>query len=717
MDSTPENPDKTQSKTSPLQTEAALPAITSPSWLSRNRSGLILSALLIGVTLLLGIIYDMKLKERSDWGNPLVDENFESPGWEKNWILSSNRWIVTNGHLQAIEKPAKSESIFYKQQVSAPVAIEFDCLVHKEYINNDLTGDLSVVWSEGNDVNDWASYTMLQLGAYKNQISLITQFRTGKYSSQTILSMSEFVVEDGKTYHVRAEIEGTHIRILCNQQQIMETTTLFPLTSGHIGLWLGSGFADKRYDNLKISSKGMAEKLPATIIGDHYFQRKQYDDAAREYGLVTRSRMSAEMMEQAFYKQGLSYWLGKHPTEALEAWKNVTNPTLRLDSRLHVLRGEFEKGNLDVVIKELKTLTSEFPFENTPLIRIFWGQCAVLLPDLYCLKSDAEQFLGLADFTKTPWSECSSGLYKILMELGEYQKIEAELKRLPYTGAGYLVQMGEYEKAIELFPKNVPFKKQAFLSQKKFAELKKAMPYDQSAGADIEFFEKGVDEAIKKFPNDRQLNMIKFLSEGNQEGILQKYLENKNYAIYPYLWLGESTDLASNTILDERTKLFGKYHQAFWNYTHGNREQGYQDYFVNQRWISERLIMPPWFEQWILPAFLTLDSGDKAKATGMLEAFLKEPKNQFLHEQAPWHFIQYLLGKTTEEAFLAQPRKLDLNARLLLAKAIRSELEGKPQDAVPYYADYQKLPINQKILAVMPSKFVEWRVTTLPPSP
>ena len=81
--------------------------------------------------------------------------------------------------------------------------------------------------------------------------------------------------------------------------------------------------------------------------------------------------------------------------------------------------------------------------------------------------------------------------------------------------------------------------------------------------------------------------------------------------------------------------------------------------------------------------------------------------------QVLWFQASFILGSISQEQFLTQPNKLQLESRLILAKAMKAEYAGEKGKAIQYYTTYQALPGYKKALNPGINTFVEWRLKEL----
>ena len=116
------------------------------------------------------------------------------------------------------------------------------------------------------------------------------------------------------------------------------------------------------------------------------------------------------------------------------------------------------------------------------------------------------------------------------------------------------------------------------------------------------------------------------------------------------------------------------------------------------------------FAGYLLKPLLAAFEGKRAALQETCDHIQLEMKHVFC--QKLWHLSSYLAGTITEEEFLQQPSRYQLQGRLLLAKALKADLAGQ-ETALALYRQYAALPHHEKPWDPARDRTVRWRVKVL----
>ena len=293
-------------------------------WSSQHRRGLGLAA---AITVVLGTAggwwLDDWRKDRVRWGEPLIEERFDS-SWPERWQAIDDGgptvFKVADGALEM--QGDASNFVFFKPRLSGRVAIDFT----GEMVPGAPPGDLSVVWSaddpfalvSGAPRRTW----QLQLGAEDNLYATLVRTSDG-----VRLAVAPFQLEAGRQYHIRAEIDGPRLALIVDGRTVLEHVDELPFVSGWIGFY--GYYAGKRFSDLTIHVKGVPERVGALAIGDSDAQDGLWRRAAEQYRRVQASHPDTPLGEEARYRQGLALrlagdrasevvWAGLHDEQWLD---------------------------------------------------------------------------------------------------------------------------------------------------------------------------------------------------------------------------------------------------------------------------------------------------------------------------------------------------------------------------------------------------------------
>ena len=235
--------------------------------------------------------------------------------------------------------------IFYNQKLYGNVAIEFE----GEFLKGFKASDLSVIWRKKLKQQFYLSY-IFQAGAnYNSQCSIQRNLK--------IVSSSPFKLKVGRKYKIRAEIDGYMLSLYIDDEKVAEYEDMFPITEGYIGFY--SYAPGDAFDNVKIYSKGVAEKISSLDIGDSYYTRGDYPNAALEYTKVANSHKGKNIAYIALHKKALALFNNGKKTEAKQKWKSLLNaplPNIQNYARIMLTEFSFEHFKDEDVLRELEQL-------------------------------------------------------------------------------------------------------------------------------------------------------------------------------------------------------------------------------------------------------------------------------------------------------------------------------------------------------------------------
>jgi eukaryotic-like serine/threonine-protein kinase len=282
---------------------------------------------------------------RTEWSSPGVVETF-TDDWQTRWCpVDPDQFEVEGGGL--ISRSERDARAFYRRRLTAPVAVEFE----GQILPGAKAGDLSVIWTEtdvfvGGEIDaalKGRTYT-LQVGAYANiRAGIFGSASIGFHQKSIALSARPFVLEPGRTYSIRAEIDERVLRLFVDGQLVCEHEDLFPLRSGYVGLY--AFYAGKSFRNVRICTKGMPERVSPIVVGDEFYKCDDFEKALLQYRRVADAHAGELLAEEAAYKQGLCmYRLGRR-TDAHLCWSALTDPTYRAYAAVHSMDDAFEAGD------------------------------------------------------------------------------------------------------------------------------------------------------------------------------------------------------------------------------------------------------------------------------------------------------------------------------------------------------------------------------------
>lgn len=692
-------------------------------WVHRHKRRILRLALVaIPFAILSTILYQSLLRDVAKWGGAIFKENFDDDRWERDWEqMRRPGWESRDGGIAYAHRALGWESIFLKQTFSSPLAVEFDCHLASAQPGHPFPTDVSLVWAE-NGVNPESedNYTLMQFGAYGNQLAIIAQNSKSDSSSSVTTSVVDFSphrLTPGKTSRFRIEISGDEISMFVDRQLILKSELQVPLKSGSLGFWAG-GMGNKVYDNIAIYSKGVAERVPSTILGDYFLRKGQFHEAEREFARIQDSKLSAPTLQQATFKRGLALWNAGEKDQAQGLWNQLTAPRFLLEAKILILGDLFAQRDFDRFFQEFESTMKQFPIAASKKFQLFWAACANQFPGSLIKKSDALTFLALADSVKNNSLAIDFGRHSLLIALEDYQTIREELGRKTGISLIHLQKMGLHEEVLTRSAQTLgcySARKNSRLSLEDYEGAKSTAAFGSQWQAEICLNQHGLDETVRRFPSEKLTRRYLLLECKQYEELLNEQPDDPQSRFLALQALGRPQEILDDPSMSLELKARARYSLLLDQYRSGDQAAALKEVLATQSDLDSKVLphSEMWFEHTLMPAFLLAHSGQQEEAMDRLRAFTSNPRNQFRNEQIPWYFLRYLTGEISAGEFAQQPTRARLEARKTLADALRAELAGDKSTALAAYQSFAALPNHKKDNTIFIQNFIDWRLTEL----
>ena len=159
----------------------------------------------------------------------VVKYNFTSENTMKDFKVVNGKWQIKNGKLWAVNG-AGNRSILLVHNLQTPLLIEFDAT---NYANPDGSiGDITILINAENSKDFFKTGYALTTGSFFNNCTAF--YKLGKAIAKTEYSP----LVSGKTYRVKIELTGGHIRYWLDDKIILELWDTKPLILNP-KLWIG----------------------------------------------------------------------------------------------------------------------------------------------------------------------------------------------------------------------------------------------------------------------------------------------------------------------------------------------------------------------------------------------------------------------------------------------------------------------------------------------
>ncbi len=692
-------------------------------WVSRHRATLATAAvILLTLCSMLWWQWGEQLKERASWGTPIAVEDFRDGTWQDRWIQETpGMFAAADGQL--VSTAPKAARIAFRQRLAAPVAIEYD----GQILPDSIPCDLSVIWNEGpapfsgpGEVSKVHGY-LIQAGAFTNHFCAIYRLDNNERLAQT-----PFKLNSGQTYHLRVEIDETHICMWLDGRLLVEHTDIFPATSGFLTLY--GYYPGKAFSNLRIWKKGVAEKVSVLAIGDAAFQAGAWDLAAAQYQRVADSKSGDAISDQARYRQGLSELQAGRPEAANAVWKLIPPGPDRDRVLCHDLDVLNTAGRHAEVAARMIDLYLRAPWVRGQL-RSQWMRYLIELKDDSARSATTQTYLAVRNqaFPDDPATAYSHGL--ALIYTNRYAEALARFPNEPVIACASFAHLGRDQGIVDGFS-DMPGDLGGALLRLGLYERATELPAMEVGSIVMAYIKSGrIADGLVQFPDHADL----LIADGQAGLILQQPQKYKDAQITALLALGrwqqaaEAGDLLAQQLLGREPQatppagtipLPAELRLLVASIA-GNRTVAADsltevlastpDYAVQSRWFGRQVMTP----------FLAALSGNLAPWRTLLATGSATPPGaadlRRVYGQRLWFAAALLRGEIDDAHFLAQPTTSEAPALLLVLRGMEADLRGDYPLAATRYRAFKALPGHARLLDDMRpnlaiERFVAWRL-------
>ncbi len=690
-------------------------------WHRRHGRTLWASTAALVVIVVLGLLlYGEKIKEIASWGSPIVEERFQQTDWQDNWSvlvggwdLRADGWLVSNG--------ATASTLTYRHRIDGDVAIEYEAMM--------LPGappcDLSLVWNRDLDFSPWNDPSsrpgciVIQFGAHGGMYSRII-------AGDKMVAFSPVKPESGVIHRVRVEIVGSRVAMQVDGRTLCEYVDPFPLPGGYPSLY---GYLQgKAFRNIRIFSRILPQKVPATVIGDHEAQRGRYAEAAVEYEKIARAHQGAPIAEEARYKQGLCEHRLGNLDRAFAVWKDLPAGSHSEPVELARIDRLFSDGDHDQAASSLESLCATNRRDLRSVCAAHWCEYAQALISAYEHHGDDRQLLRYLDLRERRLASEHLTDHMVARALNSLGRFDETLSRFPgqpnecfeaLSWSGRIHETAERRHGVTLVL-------DALLQMGRFEEAEALYPKEFADHNWRDLMHGEINAILARNPT----HLDALLAAGRLEEILAQK-SNKRFTRTAMVHLGRFKELDAEE-RDSCAALMAqrRYDRAFeqWGmdvpvYMWPRHALGLERFIRGDHAGADDLFAVPErvryrqadfiLSHYAIVPFLRHLAGD-VRAFERARAEV-ESRDRWTYGQQPWFISRYLSGSIDEAAYLAQPIRLYAPANLLLLRAILHDRDGRAADAMTDYRSFLALPSHRREWNVdpVPQRFCEWRLEQL----
>ncbi len=684
------------------------------------------AAAVTAIVVLGGILYGERLKEIATWGSPVLVERGE-PGWRDRWTVWAGGFEPVEGGLRST---GGSESwVTLREPLAGDVAVEFDGIIEPEC----LPGDLSIFWTSepyGTRRDVVGDVVKVQVGAFGNSYSAITGPGTTHYA------YSDLRLEAGRTYRIRMEVEGSTVRMVVDGRMLCTYTDRLPLSGGFVTLY--SYYSGHSFQNIRVFARGIAQKVPATEIGDSYLRRRLFDEAAAEYHRVSVSHRGTALAREAAYKEGLCRFRqgesdAKRADEAAALWRSLEGGEWGNEIAMQRLHRRFDQGERAGLIEQMESLYRSGDEAARLGVVIAWTRftnaTTQAASDGDASQLDAlHQLIALHDRVFPERKIADRTASEALIVLDRQQEVLDHYPSQIEHVARALICLGRPLEILERFKDRPSLCAMALFASGRTAEITGSLENPPPWVADGAI-ERGEAAALLA-ANPDWVYPLQHL--GRLQEVLDHPRATRSHRRYALMLLGRQDELtdpedtAAASVMVARgqyAEALRAYGSSYHNATLVRHAAGLDAWIAGDRVRALDLFaVRPGVEfhrsrmllsQFVIVPFLRELNGEVGAVSSWCTGVVAT--HRWSLGQHPWHCARYLLGEIGDAEFLAQPHRHFAPGELAICQGVRSELAGDRTAARAAYRRYLDIPLYRRGAEVDPitDRFARWRLEQL----
>jgi tetratricopeptide (TPR) repeat protein len=682
--------------------------------------------------------YGQRLEEIASWGSPVVSEDFADDSWITRWT-PTKPGSFTARHGTLVSRGERESFLICNRRFSGSVAVEFDGLIPP----GTQPCDLSVVWTDTDCfatsppkiANPNCRMIFLQTGAEDNLRAMILA-----EPDQRRLAASRMKLETGRTYHIRAVLDGTHLELAIDGKVLCTYDDVFPFTSGYLALY--AYYPGKTFSHLRIYNKGVAQKVPALAIGDAFYQEGSYASAAAAYQHLIDSQPGTAQADDARFRLGLSRMVEGRWDLAQAAWRTVQDPDLQLQVRIHGLDHAVKVHDFTALGPDFLALYADHPHLRA-LLRTHWCDwVGSLWHENY---REMAPLIAIQEQAFPDHPDTNETAAVALGRLGRWQDAADRFAHDDLAMMPTLFALGRYDEMME--PQYADARILHFMAR--FETGAFTAPGFESEARQYSWSEKDLllctgrfDDYRRRFGDESRLKLM----HGDADAVIAHSTPEEFYERIVAHWLRGEGDQAmaiaraemphlgpgiamaqlirlgrgaeaiplANDLSDEQNARAGAALDA--------RIAGDTATATRETGALQALPWAPiwrqgWFTHVIALPFLQQAAGDHGAVQASLARWAER---RDWNEERPWWFVQAVLGRVSDADYLNQPYRVGAPGTLAIARGIRHELAGEREAALAAYRSFGALPPWQRGIEGMDwlgdptmDRFVAWRLHEL----
>jgi len=284
----------------------------------------------------------------------VVQEDFSGPDIADRWNFLGGHWETKNGELH---RWGGTEHLsYFIHPFSGDIRMEFDCRLESDYLS-----DVSCFFNAlplSDRLTAHETGYIFQYGAQSNTKNCIKRF------GETWLGLHDASpLVRGKNYHVRAEQCGARLRLIINDQTVIDVADENPIVGKNNTMAGLYGWrSDAWYSNFRIYHRGVPLKMDPMELAERQLFFGHYESARQLFQEISDSTRDPSRREQA--RKGIHH---------LELRMEMEKQLIAIESRIRKLwpRSKIERMHhqLTIAIDDC-AIRDLAPIQGLPIIKL-----------------------------------------------------------------------------------------------------------------------------------------------------------------------------------------------------------------------------------------------------------------------------------------------------------------------------------------------------------
>nr|MBA2480115.1 hypothetical protein [Planctomycetota bacterium] len=538
-----------------------------------------------------------------------------------------------------------------------------------------------------------------------------------------VTAFNEWKPEIGRRYRIRAEIVGNRWTLSVDGRRLCEYTDLYPSAGGYASVYLY--YPGKAVDNLRVYARGLAQRVPATALGDLCAQRGDLPAAAEQYRRVADGTGPMALRQEARYKEGLSQFSAGQSDQAFATWAGISREPWSWLVEMHRLDKDFDDQDHARVLREFPGLYArcDRATRDRSASRIA-RQIASLNAGFRTSgeRTTLEAFIRMHDTVMTDTHIADSETANALVDLGRFDEVLRRFPNHPLQIRETLMRQGRYEDLLQRFSHMPDIAAEALRAMGRGSEIMERYKLGGYTWYWTLIDLDRLDEVLAMKPPDDivlfiQGRLDELAAKGHTDALLalgrSDEVPEKDRAQAKFLIAtGEHERALALYRHDIRSGFYVRAYCGLERWIHGDRAAAEELWLLDP--AHELIQNAPYTMHYLFIPFIRELGGDR-EAIARMRARVEQEDRRWAHGQRPRYALRRLGGEIDDAEFLAQPYPGAAPSDLELCRAIAAERSGDRAAAVRAYHAYLSFPFGRRSAGYDPAsqRFIRWRLAEL----